>query len=124
MLESSDYADDASIKAALQHGMKQYADVSETGATFAEIFDSLDRAGVTVNDMVNKMDKVSEIATSVAAIAEEQSASTEEVTATVESAATSAHDVADESRNVDSSAVTAVAESSSRIGDFVDAFTI
>ena len=97
--------------------------VSVTGETFAQIFESLDTAGTTVNDMVSKMDKVNEIATSVAAIAEEQSASTEEVTATVESAASSAQNVADESRNVDASAVT-VAESSARIGEFVDTWTI
>ena len=97
--------------------------VSETGSTFAEIFASLDQAGHTVNNMVEKMTQVNEIATTVAAIAEEQSASTEEVTATVETAAASAQNVADESRNVDQSAVT-VAESSSRIGGFVDSFTI
>ena len=97
--------------------------VSETEGTFADIFSALDEAGNTVNDMVNQMDKVNEIAMSVAAIAEEQSASTEEVTATVENAATSAQSVADESRNVDHSAVT-VSESSTRIGGFVDSFTI
>ncbi len=97
--------------------------VSVTGETFAQIFTALDQAGSTVNEMVSQMDKVNEIATSVAAIAEEQSASTEEVTATVESAANSAQSVADESRAVDASAVT-VAESSARIGEFVDTFTI
>ena len=97
--------------------------VSITGETFAEIFDALDEAGSTVNDMISKMDKVGEIATSVAAIAEEQSASTQEVTATVETAATSAENVAQESRGVDESALT-VAESAARIGEFVDTFTI
>ncbi len=97
--------------------------VSLTGETFADIFMSLDSAGNTVNDMVSRMDKVNDIAATVAAIAEEQSARTEEVTATVETAATSAHNVADESRSVDHSATT-VAESSSRIGGFVDSFTI
>ena len=97
--------------------------VSETGKTFADIFDALDEAGSTVNDMVTKMNKVNDIATSVAAIAEEQSASTEEVTATVETASVTAQSVADESRTVDNTAST-VAESSSRIGGFVDSFTI
>ena len=97
--------------------------VSITGATFAEIFTALDEAGDTVNGMIAKMDKVNEIATSVAAIAEEQSASTEEVTATVETSATSAKSVADESRGVDQSAVT-VAESAAKIGEFVDTFMI
>jgi len=97
--------------------------VSVTGATFAEIFSSLDQAGDTVSHMISKMDEVNEIATSVAAIAEEQSASTEEVTATVETGATSAKNVAEESRGVDQSAVT-VAESAAKIGEFVDTFTI
>ena len=48
---------------------------------------------------------------------------TEEVTATVESGATSARNVADESKDVDNSAVN-VAESASPIEEFVDAFRI
>ena len=97
--------------------------VSVTGETFAEIFRVLHEAVDTVGNMVSKMDQVNEIATNMAAIAEEQSASTEQVTATVESAASSAQSVADGSRSVDASAVT-VAESSTKIGGFVDSFTI
>ncbi len=97
--------------------------VSVTGETFAEIFTSLDTANRTVNDMVGQMGKVNEVATSVASIAEEQAASTEEVTATVEAAATSAHSVADGSRSVDQAAEI-VAESSVKIGEFVNSFTI
>lgn len=97
--------------------------VSVTGETFAEIFTELDNATSTVNNMVTQMSKVNDIATSVASIAEEQSASTQEVTATVETAAESARSVADDSRNVDNAAET-VAESSSKIGEFVDSFTI
>ena len=97
--------------------------VSATGETFADIFTALDEAGATVRDMIEKMQKVNDIATSVAAIAEEQSASTEEVTATVDTAASSAQSVADESRDVDESAVT-VADSAAKIGEFVDTFTI
>lgn len=99
------------------------ASVSETGETFADIFSALNEAGETVRDMIDKMQKVNDIATSVAAIAEEQSASTEEVTATVDTAASSAQSVAEESRGVDKSAVT-VADSASKIGEFVDTFTI
>ena len=97
--------------------------VKATKDTFAEIFSSLDEAGEAVGGMIQKMGKVNDIATSVAAIAQEQSASTEEVTATVESAASSAADVADESRNVDASATT-VADSADKIGDFVNSFKI
>ena len=97
--------------------------VSVTGETFAEIFTPLDEAGGTIREMISQMDKVNEIATSVAAIAEEQSASTEEVTATVDSAASSAQNVADESKSVDSSAIS-VADSAVKIGEFVDTFKI
>ena len=97
--------------------------VSATGETFADIFAALDEAGSTVRDMIEKMQKVNDIATSVAAIAEEQSASTEEVTATVDTAATSAQNVASESKGVDDSAV-AVADSATKIGDFVNTFKI
>ena len=97
--------------------------VKDTKDNFAEIFSSLDEAGEAVGSMISKMNKVNDIATSVAAIAEEQSASTQEVTDTVEDAASSARDVAGESRNVDQSAAT-VAESAEKIGDFVNSFTI
>ena len=97
--------------------------VSATGETFADIFEELNKAGSTVQDMIGQMEKVNNIATSVAAIAEEQSASTEEVTATVDTAASSAQNVAEESRGVDESAVT-VADSAAKIGEFVDTFTI
>ena len=97
--------------------------VNETGKTFEEIFHSVGQTAETVSDMISKMDKVNDIASTVAAIAEEQSASTEEVTATVETAANSAQNVADESKGVDDSAL-AVANSATRIGNFVDSFTI
>ena len=97
--------------------------VSATGETFADIFGALNEAGETVRDMIEKMEKVNDIATSVAAIAEEQSASTEEVTATVDTAASSAQSVAADSRGVDESAVN-VADSAAKIGEFVDTFKI
>ena len=97
--------------------------VSVTGGTFSEIFEALDGASSTVNSMVDKMGNVNDIASSVAAIAEEQSASTDEVTATVEVAATSARSVASDSRSVDHAAET-VAESSSKIGKFVNSFKL
>lgn len=110
-------------QASMEEIAKSSEAVSDTSETFTLIFEALNKAGSTVNDMVGKMDKVSDIAATVAAIAEEQSASTEEVTATVEVAAVSAQSVAEESRSVDDSAAT-VAESSNRIGAFVDTFII
>ncbi len=97
--------------------------VSMTGETFEEIFTALAETGENVRDMIEKMEKVNDIATTVAAIAEEQSASTEEVTASVDTASSSAQSVAQESRGVDESAIT-VADSATKIGEFVDTFTI
>ncbi|MBP5299581.1 MAG: HAMP domain-containing protein [Lachnospiraceae bacterium] len=97
--------------------------VSVTEQTFTEIFRSLNETGDLVQSMIQKMDTVNEIATSVAAISEEQAASTEEVTATVDTAAASAKNVATESMEVDQSAET-VADSASKIDEFVDMFKV
>ena len=64
--------------------------VSTAGNTFANIVDELGRTGQTMSEMLNMMNNVDGIATSVAAISEEQSASSEEVTATTETLAESA----------------------------------
>jgi methyl-accepting chemotaxis protein len=97
--------------------------INNAGDTFKEIFEDLDATGNIVNDMIARVGKVDDIATSVAAISEEQSASTEEVSATVDSLAISAGKVADESMDVDNSADT-VSGSASTIKDFVGRFKI
>ena len=97
--------------------------VNTAGDTFKEIFDDLDVTGDTVSDMINRVGKVDEIATNVAAISEEQSASTEEVTASIDMLATSAGRVADESMDVDASANT-VSESATTIEDYVNRFKL
>ena len=95
--------------------------VNMAGETFEEIFKNLYEAGEIINEMINRVAKVDEIATSVAAISEEQSASTEEVSATTTELAESAEAVADSSRGVDKSATT-VSESASKISDFLSIF--
>ena len=97
--------------------------VSTTEETFSEIFKSLDETGRTVGEMIGKMDRVNEIASSVAAISEEQAASIEQVNTTVDSATGSAEAVASESREVDQSAMT-VAESAAKIDEFVKMFKV
>lgn len=97
--------------------------VSVTEQSFNDIFQSLDETGMLVRSMLSMMNRVNEIATSVAAISEEQAASTEEVTATVDTAASSAESVAHESQEVDQSAET-VAESAEKIESFVNQFKI
>ncbi len=78
--------------------------VNTAGATFEEIFKSLDDTSDIVSEMIRKVGSVDEIAQSMAAISEEQSASTEEVTATTTHLTSSAEQVAENSRGVDSSA--------------------
>ena len=97
--------------------------VSTTEETFSEIFKSLDETSATVGEMIVKMDRVNEIATSVAAISEEQAASIEQVNTTVDSATSSAEAVASESKEVDQSAMT-VAESAAKIDEFVKMFRV
>ncbi|MBR5337807.1 MAG: HAMP domain-containing protein [Lachnospiraceae bacterium] len=97
--------------------------VSTAGETFAVIFKNLNETGHTVEDMISMMNDVNEIAASVAAISEQQSASTIEVTDTVDRVVESAVEVASGSQNVDNSAQT-VAESATKIEDFVNAFKL
>ncbi len=97
--------------------------VNTAGATFEEIFRSLDETSDIVGEMISKVGNVDEIATSMAAISEEQSASTQEVTATATNLTTSAELVAENSRGVDSSA-SAVSSSSEKIEDLINIFKV
>lgn len=97
--------------------------VNQAGETFEKIFKSLDEASDTVGDMIDKIGSVDEIATSMAAISEEQSASTQEVSATATSLAEGAEQVAENSRGVDNSA-TVVSESSDKIENLINQFTV
>jgi methyl-accepting chemotaxis protein len=95
--------------------------VNMAGETFEEIFKNLYEAGEIIGEMIERVTKVDDIATSVAAISEEQSASTEEVTATTTDLASSAEAVAESSHGVDKSATT-VSDSAGKIADFLNFF--
>lgn len=97
--------------------------VSTAGNTFADIVDELGRTGQTMSEMLDMMNNVDGIATSVAAISQEQSASSEEVTATTETLAESAIAVSEESEGVDKSAVT-VSQSATSISNALSVFRI
>ncbi|MCR5527573.1 MAG: methyl-accepting chemotaxis protein [Lachnospiraceae bacterium] len=97
--------------------------VNTAGDTFEKIFESLDEASSVVGDMIDKIQNVDEIATSMAAISQEQSASTQEVTSTAGDLTEEAEKVAENSKNVDRSA-TAVSESSLQIEELVGKFKI
>ncbi|WP_051201107.1 methyl-accepting chemotaxis protein [Butyrivibrio sp. XPD2002] len=97
--------------------------VNTAGATFEEIFKSLDETSDIVSEMIAKVGNVDEIATSMAAISEEQSASTQEVSATATHLTSSAELVAENSKGVDNSA-TAVSDSSDEIENLINAFKV
>ena len=97
--------------------------ITQAGATFEEIFRDLTNASQTIQDMINMIDGVDTIATSVAAISEEQSANTEEVTATTESLVTSAGNVLSESEAV-SGAANTVLMSAEAIDESLSQFRI
>ncbi|SDY00905.1 methyl-accepting chemotaxis protein [Lachnobacterium bovis] len=91
------------------------------GDTFAQIFDGVEETNTTIKEMIEMMNTVDSIASSVAAISEEQSASSQEVSATVDKLAESAQQVAAESEEVAASANT-VTESSSKINSALNIF--
>ncbi|WP_050008269.1 methyl-accepting chemotaxis protein [Butyrivibrio sp. WCE2006] len=97
--------------------------VNTAGATFEEIFKSLDETSDIVGEMIAKVGNVDEIATSMAAISEEQSASTQEVSATTTHLTSSAELVAENSKGVDTSA-TAVSDSSDKIETLISGFKV
>ena len=97
--------------------------VNIAGTTFENIFNSLDQTSNIVDDMIEQISGVNEIATSMAAISEEQSASSQEVSSTAAVLAQGAEQVAANSRGVDSSA-TVVSDSSVRIEDLINVFKV
>ena len=97
--------------------------VQTTGKTFEEIFASLGQTSDVVQEMIDKINNVDTIATSVAAISQQQSASTEEVTATTDNLTISAQEVASESKGVDDGA-SEVSNSAATIDGLVRDFKI
>jgi methyl-accepting chemotaxis protein len=97
--------------------------VATAAETFMTITAELNDASTTLDEMAEKMVKVNDVASNVAAVSEEQSASTQEITATVEHLTESAKDVADSSNTV-SDAAASVADAVDNINGSVSVFTI
>ena len=95
--------------------------VKKTGESFHKIFDDLDSAAHTLEEMIGMMSGINEIAGNLAAISQEQSASTEEVTATVESLTESAEGIAATSSNVENVA-TSLSDSAVQINEALRVF--
>lgn len=86
--------------------------VEDTLRTFDAIFNNIDQVSALVREMIQKVEKVDEVATNVAAISEEQAASSEEILATSESMVRQVDNITGNSESVSAGAreLTASAE--------------
>lgn len=86
--------------------------VEDTLRTFDAIFNNIDQVSTLVREMIQKVEKVDEVATNVAAISEEQAASSEEILATSESMVRQVDNITGSSESVSAGAreLTASAE--------------
>lgn len=91
--------------------------------TFHDIYKTIGETNDLVQEMIANVNKVDEVATSVAAITQEQSASAEEILATSENLAQEALSVTDNSENVAQSAQS-VAEHAEKLADEMKHFKI
>ena len=91
--------------------------------TFHDIYKTIGETNDLVQEMIANVNKVDEVATSVAAITQEQSASAEEILATSENLAQEALSVTDNSENVAQSAQS-VAENAEKLADEMKNFKI
>ena len=78
--------------------------VEDTLRTFDAIFNNIDQVSMLVREMIQKVEKVDEVATNVAAISEEQAASSEEILATSESMVRQVDNITGNSKSVSTSA--------------------
>lgn len=75
--------------------------VATAESTFEQIFEDLDVTGKNMDEMIEMMHSVNDVASSVAAISEEQSASAQEVSSSVGELTNSARQVAEQSKDLD-----------------------
>ena len=94
----SDAVDKTQISAKHIHDSEEL--VSTAHHTFHDIYQTIGETSELLQEMITNVNKVDEVATSVAAITEEQSASAEEILATSEGLAQEALSVTDNSENV------------------------
>lgn len=78
--------------------------VEGTLKTFDSIFDNIDRISVLISEMMKKVEKVDDVATSVASISEEQAASSQEILAASEVMVQQVDQITHNSENVADSA--------------------
>lgn len=91
--------------------------------TFEKIFNNIQETSVLINQVVEKINRVDEVATNVAAISEEQAASSDEILATSESMLEQAKGIAVNSEHVAKES-RSLTESSEQLADQVKMFRI
>ena len=97
--------------------------VESVGNTFDTIYANINEANSIVQNMVDEVKMVDEVATNVAAITEEQSASTEEILATAENLSNLAGNVSDNSETVANEA-TQMANTADVLSGHMSGFTV
>ncbi len=91
--------------------------------TFDTIFGNIDEVGTLVQQMIEKVEKVDEVATNVAAISQEQAASSEEILATSDTMVEQANNITGNSETVAADA-RELTSSAQELADQVAAFKI
>lgn len=79
--------------------------IDTASQTFGNIYTTVDETNSIINEMLEKIKYVDEVANSVAAITEEQSAGTEEILATSEELSDQSIEIAKESKSIEEDAV-------------------
>ena len=97
--------------------------INEACDTFHNIYEDIASTSHVMNEMMNQMSMVNDVASNMAAISEQQSASTEEISATVDNLARNAQQVAAESEQVEECAEL-LTESLVALEQYMDKFTI
>lgn len=91
--------------------------------TFNAIFDNIQQTNSLIKDMIDKVGKVDDVATSVAAISEEQAASADEILATAENMVNQSNNITKNSEDVAESS-RELAKTSEKLEKQVQAFRI
>ncbi len=97
--------------------------VGDALKTFDVIFDNIDVVSTLVRQMIEKVEKVDEVASNVAAISEEQAASSEEILATSDNMVEHANSITGNSETVASDAKN-LTNSAEELANQVDAFKV
>ena len=97
--------------------------VGDALKTFDVIFDNIDVVSTLVRQMIEKVEKVDEVASNVAAISEEQAASSEEILATSDNMVEHANSITGNSETVASDAKE-LTNSAEELANQVDAFKV